>query len=262
MAPLAPNRSTSARPMIGQAFRVGMLLLPFTLLSIAALRYPGANNLMLWLATAFQGIVCLLTFLSGSSARQQVAPSIITLYLIALCWLWFGDGIDDWYTHLTKAILLVVPLMVFALQTLVESGAPAIRRARLLAESLASRRDWPADLAACRTMPEVKALRAALGIDAAPALTLLDHPRPEVRVAALAALEFRKDWKAGQAELVLQLAQRTEQPAVRAAAVAALGNLDDRLLVETLAQFLHDPSWEVRRAAAEALLWNTEQRWS
>ena len=38
-------------------------------------------------------------------------------------------------------------------------------------------------------------MRAALGFDAAPALSLLDHPRLEVRVAALAALEFRKEWR-------------------------------------------------------------------
>src|SRR5262249_16738661 len=257
------NRSHPVgQPLVGQTFRVAVMLLPFTLLLIAALRYPGVSNTMLWLATAFQGTVCLLTFLSGNSARQPVGPSVITLYLIALCWLWFGDGVDDWYTHLTKSILLIVPMCVFALQTLVESGAPAIRRARLLADSIAQRREWPQDLAACRALPEVKALRAALGLDAAPALALLDHPRAEVRIAALAALEFRKDGKAGQAELVLQLAQRTEQPAVRSAAVAALGNLDDRLLVETLAQFLHDPSLEVRKAATEALLWNTDQRWS
>jgi HEAT repeat protein len=155
----------------------------------------------------------------------------------------------------------VVALVVFGVQTLVESGAPAVRRARLLADRLANRQDWPADLATCRSLPEVKALRAALTIDAAPALVLLYHPRAEVRVAALAALEFRKDWKPGQAELVLQLAQRAEQPALRAAAVAALGNVDDRILVETLAQFLHDPAGEVRQAAAEALLWDTDNRW-
>src|SRR5262249_11277951 len=76
------------------------------------------------------------------------------------------------------------------------------------------------------------------------------------------ALEFRKDWRPGQAELVMQVAQRAEQPLVRAAAVTALGNLDDRELVEMLAQFLHDTSREGRQAAAEALLWDTEKRWS
>jgi hypothetical protein len=217
--------------------------------------------MMLWLATAFQGLVCLLSFLSKRSWQQPVGPSVITLYLIALAWLWWGDGMNDWYTSFAKAILLVVPLMVFGWQTLADSGAPAIRRARMLADGLARRKDWPADLAVCRTLPEVKALRAALNIDASPALALLNRPRVEVRVAALAALEFRKDWRPGQAELVLQLAQRAEQPAVRAAAVTALGNLDDRTVVETVAQFLHDPSWEVRKAAAESLLWDTEQRW-
>jgi HEAT repeat protein len=151
---------------------------------------------------------------------------------------------------------------VFASQTLVDSGAPAIRRARLLADRVASRRDWPSDLVACRALPEVKALRAALVIDAAPALALLGHPRTEVRVAALAALEFRKEWRQGQAELVLQTAQHAEQPVVRAAAVSALANVDDRILVEAVAQFLHDPSWEVRKAATESLLWDTEHRWN
>ncbi len=259
---LASNRFGHPGPgIVPQALRLSILLTPFTLLLIAALRFPGADNLMLWLATGFQALVCGLTFLSRGSWRQPFAPSVITLYLIALAWLWFGDGVNDWYSHLAKAILLVVPLGVFGWQTLVESGAPAIRQACLLADRLARRKDWPPDLAACRTMPEVKALRAALAVDAAPALALLEHPRPEVRVAALAALEFRKDWRPGQAELILQLAQRAELPALRAPAVTALGNVDDRILVETLAQFLHDPSWEVRKAAIEALLWDSERRW-
>jgi hypothetical protein len=90
---------------------------------------------------------------------------------------------------------------------------------------------------------------------------LLEHPRLEVRVAGLAALEFRKEWKAGQAEMVLQAALRAEQPALRAAAVSALANVEDRGLVERVAEFLHDSSVEVRRAAVEALLWDTERRW-
>ncbi len=241
--------------------RLAILLLPTALLVIAGLRYSGTNRAMIWLGTAFQVIVCSLSFVSKGSWRQPVGPSVITLYLIGLAWLWWGDTANDWLTNLSKAILLVVPLTIFGFQTLYESGAPAIRRARLLANRLADRHDWPADLPACRSLPEVKALRAALHVDAAPALALLDHPRPAVRVAALAALEFRKEWRPGQAELVLQVAQRAEQPAVRAAAVAALGNVDDRILIETVAHFLHDTAWEVRKAAIEALLWDTENRW-
>ncbi len=243
------------------AVRLAVLLLPTGLLLTASLRHDGSNSIMLWMGTVFQAGVCLLNIPSLRHARQPVSPAVICLYLIALAWLWWGSSLEDWFTNLAKAILLVVPLLVFGYQTLMDSGAPAIRRARLLANRLANRKEWPAELAACRTLAEVKALRAALGMDASPALALLDHRRPEVRVAALAALEFRKDWRPGQAELVLQVAQRAEQPAIRAAAVTALGNLEDRTLVETVAQFLHDTSWEVRRAAIESLLWDSERRW-
>lgn len=241
--------------------RLILLLIPTCVLVGASLRYAHLSNTMLWLGTSFQLVVCFLSFFSRSSWRQPLGPSVITLYLIALCWLWFGDTMQDWYSHFAKAVLLIIPLCVFGFQTLAESGAPAMRRANLLAQRLAERKEWPSDLNACRILPEVKALRAALGSEASPALVLLQHDRIEVRVAALAALEFRKDWKPGQAEMVLTLAQRAEQPALRAAAVTALGNIDDRMLVEALSQFLHDTSLEVRKAAMEALLWDTENRW-
>ncbi|MCC6418272.1 MAG: HEAT repeat domain-containing protein [Gemmataceae bacterium] len=256
-------RGAAARlSALGAVARAAVLILPAGLLALAALRAPEGNRMMLWLGTGLQGGCCLLTLSNRRGWRQSIGPTVITLYLVALAWLWWGDGRDDWYTHLSKSVLLVVPLAVFAHQTLTESGAPAIRRARGLADRLAERKEWPTDLAACRQLPEVKALRAALAMDAAPALALLHHPRPEVRVAALSALEFRKDWRRGQAELVLQTAQHAEQPIVRAAAVSALANMDDPHLIEAVAQFLHDPSWEVRRAATESLLWDTAQRWS
>jgi hypothetical protein len=248
--------------VVANAGRLTVLLLPSAILLLAVMRQPASpNNLVLWTGTGFQLTVCLLSFVSGGGWRQPVGPSVITLYLIALAWLWFGEAHEDWYTSLAKSVLLVVPLAVFGFQTLNDSGAPALRRANWLAQRLASRKEWPSDLAGCRGLPEVKALRAALNYDAAPALALLNDTRPELRVAALAALEFRKDWRPGQAELIMQVAQRAEQPQVRAAAVTALGNLDDRELVEMLAQFLYDTSREVRHAAAEALLWDTEKRW-
>jgi hypothetical protein len=242
--------------------RLSIMLLPTALLSGAALRYGGTDYILLWIAAGFQASICGLTFISRRSWQQPLGPSVITLYLVALAWLWSTNSAMDWYAHLTKALLLVVPLIAFGYHTLVDSGAPAIRRARLLADRLAQRKEWPADLTACRSLPEVKALRAALNVDASPALSLLKHPRQEVRVAALGALEFRKEWRPGQAELVLQTAQRAEQPAVRAAAVSALANVDDRVLVEAVAQFLHDTDAEVRKATTESLLWDTEHRWS
>jgi len=242
--------------------QVGVLLLPTLVMLGVSLRQPGADNLLLWLGTGIQAAVGILALLSHRSGRRSLGPTVIGLYVVALAWLWCSSGVNDWYANLAKASLLMVVLCVFASETLHDSGAPAIRRARLLADRLAIRKEWPADLGDCRALPDVKALRAALTIDAAPALALLQHPRPEVRVAALAALEFRKDWRPGQAELVLLTAQRAEQPVIRAAAVWALANVDDRSLIEAVALFMHDPSSPVRRSATEALLWDTERRWS
>jgi hypothetical protein len=52
-----------------------------------------------------------------------------------------------------------------------------------------------------------------------------------------------------------------KEPDARAAAVNALANTDDRNLIESLSEFLLDPSPLVRQTATEALLWNTEARW-
>jgi hypothetical protein len=239
------------------------LLLPAVLLLVATLRTPPPQNIMLWLGTAFQVLVCCLHFASRQGWRMPLGPSLIALYVIALGWMWLGTAtFTDWFTHLAQSVLLVVPLLVFARQMLNESGATALRRGRMLADRLAQRQDWPHDLTACRSLPEVKALREALHGDASPALALMSHKRPEVRIAALAALEFRQNWHPGQAELVLHVAQHAPEPPVRAAAITALANLDDRAMIEVLAEFLRDPSWEVRRAATEALLWDSERRWN
>lgn len=257
-----PRSNLSPGHALGLLVRLVMLLLPAALLALAALRSAGADALVLGIGAVVQAGVGAILAVGRRLGGRAPGTAMATLYLMALAWLWFGDHAEDWYNHLAKAVLVVVPLLAFACQTLNDSGAAALRRANVLARRLASRRDWPNDLSACRTLPEVKAFRAALAYDPSPALALLPHPHPAVRVAALAALEFRKDWRPGQAELVLQVAQRAEQPALRAAAVAALGNVEDRTLLETLAQFLHDECREVRRTAVDAVLWDCEKRWN
>jgi hypothetical protein len=237
-------------------------LVPALLLIIAAGRSWDQKPWVLVGGFSFQLLICSLTFFSTRSWDQPVGPSIVTLYLTAVAWLWFGDPTNDWFTHLSKGMLIGIPIIVFGFQTLIESGAPVMRRAHNLAHRLSKRLDWPTDMMQIRSLPDVKAFRATLVYDAGPALALLQHQRMEVRVAALSALEFRKDWRPGQAELVMQIAQRSEHPAVRAAAVLALGSLDDRMMIETLAQFLNDPSRDVRVAAVEALLWDSERRWT
>jgi hypothetical protein len=220
--------------------------------------------MLLCVGIAFQILVCFVCFRVRRGWRQSMGTSVLLLYLTGLGWLGLGLGVsnlDDWYLYFAQATLLVISLVVFALQIIFDSGAPERRRAQLLAYRLAYRKDWPSDLAACRALPEVKALREAIHLDPTPALGLLAHGRPQVRVAALAALEFRKQWRSGQAQMVLQVAQRSSEPALRAAAVAALANVDDRQLVEQLAEFLRDSAWEVRRATQEALMWDIGTRW-
>jgi HEAT repeat protein len=227
------------------------------------LRTEGFSQVMLWLGGVFQALVVILLLLGGRVWDQPVGAKAIVVYLIALAWLWFADAIrPDWYGHLTQFVFAAVPLLFFALHTLTSSGALTSRRARLLAQRLAQRLDWPPNLADCRTLPEVKAFREALAWEASPALALLQHPRPQVRVAALAALDFRKYWRSGQAERVLRLALTDREPVIRAAAVSALANVDNRALVEQLAEFLRDPAPIVRQAANEALLWDAENRWT
>jgi HEAT repeat protein len=245
-----------------RAGRLLLLLLPTVLLLLGGQRLGGTAGLILGLGALFQALGCALALWTRGMGREPLGPALIMLYVIALSWMLLGaSNMHDWFLYLAQAILLVIPVFTFGVQSLRDSGATAMRRARLLADRLAARRNWPADLQEVRLLPEVKALRESLHIDATPALRLLANPHPAVRTAALAALEYRPTWRAGQPQVVLQLAQRAPEPEVRAAAINALANVDDRLLVEPLAELMHDPSPLVRQTATEALLWNSEQRW-
>src|SRR5262245_59652264 len=114
----------TAYQLVIRIFPVIVLLLPSGLLFIATMRAPDNCKTMLWLGTAFQILVCCLSLLSRQGWRQPLGPSVITLYVIALGWLWLGaQSYEDWYPHFAQAFLLVVPLCVFAQQVLSESGA-------------------------------------------------------------------------------------------------------------------------------------------
>jgi hypothetical protein len=259
------SRPSTKPPSRGQTFvRVSAIAIPVVLLGLATVRaiLDNSNAHLLSLGTAFQILLSSLVLRNARSWRHTLAMPVLVLYVIAMVWLYLGLGsLTDWYVQFSQALLLVLCMAIFARQVFVDSGAAEVQHACMLANRIANRKDWPADLDACRYLPEVKALREALHYDAAPAFVLLRHQRPQVRIAALGALEFRRDWRAGQAELVLEVAQRSEEGAVRAVAVSALANVNDRNLVERLAEFLRDPALEVRRAATEALLWDTEHRW-
>ena len=68
------------------------------------------------------------------------------------------------------------------------------------------------------------------------------------------ALTCKSAGLAGQSqrsELVMQYGQRSEDPAVRAAAVLALGNLDDRLMIEAAQQVDPPPRAFEKRLTVE-----------
>jgi hypothetical protein len=242
--------------------RLCLLLLPALLLSVAAERATDRANL-LWLGAGVELVGCVFALAGGPGWQGPADLAVIVLYVTGFSYLiGAGPGPDDWYGHVALAVLLVVPLGCFGRRILHESGAPALRQARVAATRLARRTEWPDDLAECRNLPEVVALRDALHIDASPALALLNDPRPQVRVGALAALEYRQRWRPGQPDLVLQMARNSPEPEIRAAAVRALANLADRELVEGVSEFLYDPSGRVRRAAGEALLGDPEGNWA
>lgn len=243
--------------------RAALLLLPIALLVVAAFRVGPSSARLLWLGAACQLVGALMALWARQGGREPLGPVLIMLYVIGLAWMLLGaNGQKDWFLYVAQAVLLVVPVVQFGLQCLRDSGATMMRRARLLAGRLRARRDWPADLTLCRLMPEVKALRESLHVDASPALELLALPHPAVRVAALAAMEYRPSWRPGQPEIVLQVAHRAPEPEVRAAAVNALANTDDRMLIESLCDRLRDGSPLVRLAATEAAFWACEHRWS
>lgn len=261
----APNTPRSeARPpgVLARLLSLVLMLLPITLMTIGVFRVSGSVQNVLSLGIVFQALGCVLILVSWQGTRSVLSTPIIMLDVIGLCWILLAaHRLGDWYFHVAQAILLVVPLFFFSWQCLRDSGALVMRRARMLCDRLSQRVEWPLTLEACRHLPEVKALRESLQLDASPALFLLNHPRLEVRVAALAALEYRHNWVAGQPEMLLNLAQHTNEPQIKVGVVGALANVEDRLLIEPLSEMLFDPAPEVRTAAVEALLWNTFERW-
>jgi len=243
--------------------RLAVVFLPLGLFLTASLRCSaGPRRDLLWLGTLFQALGLALLLLRPQGGKYRLGTPVMMLYVVALAWLLLAPlALDDWFFHLAQALLVIIPLLFFGWYCLRESGALTLRHARLLAEQLARRLDWPTDLTQIRLLREVRQLREAMVLDTAPALNLLGHSRLEVRVAALAALEYRSGWEPNQPDMILQLARQSIEPEVRASAMLALASVEDRVVGEAMGEFLYDPALMVRQAAGEALLWNTEERW-
>ena len=253
---LAPRRDIG---LVGWAVSLSLLLLPGALLGWLSYR----TQLMPLAVGAGVQLLFAAVFLRAHPVwRPPVSASLVVLYLIALAWMWLPTrGSPDWAVHVSQGVLLFVAVALAAYHDLTRTGVEPLRRANKWCGRLAARQHWPLQLADCRLLPEVLALREAVLDEARPVLALLSDPRPEVQCAALGALEYRPQWRPGEAELVLKTARESLEPAVRATAAYALAAVDDADLVAGLAGMLRDPAPEVRAAAAEALLWDADLRW-
>ena len=242
---------------------VGSILVLFTPMSVlvAVALHMGPSPLL-------AGGIATLAFLAFGLLHQIGAgrawshKTSSPVYLMAVLIIWMASRESrDLFLQSSMFILVGVPLTLFMIQEFILVTGGGSRRARALVRRLAARTDWPRDLAACKLLPDVKALREALHDDAEPVFVLLMNPKPHVRIAALAALEFRPSWKKGQAETILQAAKFASEPPVRSTALMALANVEEPHLLTTIAGYLRDQSPEVRRAAGEALFWNVDARW-
>jgi hypothetical protein len=253
---LAPRREIGTT---GWALSLVLLGLPGALLGFLALR---TGLFPLYTGAGVQLLFVLMFLRSHPVWRPPISASLVGLYVIALAWLWVPTrGSADWAVHAGQALLLLAAVGLSAYHDLIRTGAEPLRRANKWCGRLVTRTHWPLQLADCRSLPEVVALREAVRDEVRPVLALLADPRPEVQCAALGALEFRPHWRSGEAELVLKAARLSLEPAVRAAAAYALASVDSADLIAGLASMLRDPAPEVRTAAAEALLWDGETRW-
>lgn len=253
---LAPRRDVS---LSGWAASLLLLALPGALLGWFAYR---TQLLPLAAGAGVQGVFFVVFMRAHPVWRPPVSASLIVLYLLALAWLYLPTrGTADWVVHVGQAVLLLGAVGLAAFHDLTRTGAEPLRRANKWCARIAARRHWPIQLADCRALPEVSALREAVRDEVRPVLALLSDPRPEVQCAALGALEYRPHWRPGEAELVLKTARDSPEPAVRAAAAYAMAAVRSADLVAGLAALLRDPAAEVRAAAAEALLWEAEARW-
>ncbi|NBO91921.1 MAG: HEAT repeat domain-containing protein [Planctomycetia bacterium] len=256
----APTNSTAFGNKLTALQRSSLLFLPI-FLSLCLAFASHTVSYLLWTSIAIQIVILVVHFCRFPKYRDYWGISLHLTYGIALAGLILRTDTDERFISLTQAILVAVPLWLLCYWMMNESGAIALYRARSAAVRLKSRRSWPINLAQIRHLPEVRAFRDTLIVDAEPALELLAQTQLEIRVAALAALELRTVWRPGQPQIVLRAAQDGPEPEVRASAINALAMVDDRRVVEALAEMMNDQEPLVRRTATEALLCKTTRIW-
>lgn len=215
-----------------------------------------------WLLLGFGvSVGCALLAMSMLRDLPSIRFCALFLSLIALPWFFIAPSPSAAFTQtLAQIILLVCALAGFTSYWLERSGSLMYRKARQLSDKIARKTDWPASLMSCKDIPEVRDFRHAIRYDAGPALQLLSHTHPGVRIAALSALEFRAYWAIGQTNEVMRLIETDRVPEVRLMAIRALGSQRDRRVTEIISHALSDGDEQVRQTAAEMLFVKSERR--
>ncbi|QVL32431.1 hypothetical protein KIH39_00495 [Telmatocola sphagniphila] len=237
-----------------------LLLVPPALLCLIAFRTTEGSKPKLIGSAVFS--VMFVIGLIRDRGVWNAATGWLGVLHFAICLgaLWISKipkDLDFWAANAGFVSLPIILLLLPAAQALTSVR----RRARLFVNRLASRSHWPEDLNACSQLPEVRILQGLLVQDAEPALGALSHPKPQVRLIVLTALQARESWLPGQAERVFHCAFYAQEPAVRAAALRALANVRDPYQIQKIADFCTDSAPEVRYATFEALLYNAVSRW-
>jgi hypothetical protein len=248
------------RPVPARLAGLAVLLAPAAVLAAVA-AHTGASLL---------AVGAVVSLLAAGTLAKNVRPwrppaggPLILLYLFAAAWAWVNtrDGHDP-LAAVARGGLLLAAVALVAAHDLHRTGAEPRRRAKTLCTQIQGRRWWPSTLAEVPALPDVQALRAAAEYEPGPVFALFQDPRPEVRVAAFAALDGRSGWRLREACAVLTAAQATVEPEVRAAAVATLGAVDEPAAVAGLTGFFRDGSPEVRRAAVRAAMRDGGRKWA
>jgi HEAT repeat protein len=243
-----------------QVLRWLILFFPGFWLFVESLSAPSDNRLWLWVGSGIcLTVAALMAYFSGSAPSARLSAVIIPL--VGYLWLLFIKPAGDLVLRsLTEAVFILLPVLGLMSFWLTRSGGLMYRRARQLMKVLALKTNWPVDLTQCRELPEVQAFRRAIQFDASPALELLEHAHPAVRMSALAALEMRQHWRIGQIERILRLLEGERIPEIRVAAIVAMANLRDRKSTEAIAFLLSDQDERVRTTACQSLFMKADRR--
>jgi HEAT repeat protein len=238
-----------------------LLLAPAAILAIDSGQHTGMpRSIAIGVAVtiAIEGL-----FLISRYGAARAAGSLFTIafYAVVVLVLRFNaPDLGSAWTNAALAVCILIPVALFTRREVATTGGNA-RQVKFLISQLLARKEWPDSFANYRACPIIQSLHSAIGDNAGPVLPLLAHEDVRVQMAALTALEFHPTWRSGQAEAVLQRATYTETPAVRAAALLALGNVVKTRHVHSMLPYMYDASQEVRQAAAVAILWDAPNRW-